>query len=90
MFRVRTVLYKSKTKRLEMFIASADNPCLAQKVGTMRALSGLAPIRLSYSRLRDQRTPLISPRFNVKGFQSSCTKPLKTKGKDSGKSLLRL
>lgn len=52
----------SRTKmKLKIFIPSADYPCLAQRVGTVRALSGLAPIKLSYLRLRDQKSPPTPP-----------------------------
>lgn len=48
----------------------------------MQALSGLAPIRLSYLRLRDQRrnSPSI-PRFNVKGSLGCARRSQDKRGK---------
>lgn len=78
---------RTKINYLEIVIP-ADYPCLAQRVGTMRALSGLAPIRLSYLRLRDQRRNSPKhPQVLCQRLTGLFTKSLKTKGKDSGKPL---
>lgn len=76
---------------LKIFIPSADYPCLAQRVGTIRALSGLAPIKLSYLRLRDQkRNSPQYPQVSCQRLSRLCTKLLKTKRKNILKSLLDL